>query len=187
MKCVLCPAEVELTLLTAAHIVLRFTFVAKKMLPTIKCFGHCWAIPTLLQDFLAKAAQYPLPAFPLKVVCHSCVVVFYLFREFCSLKYSAKNSSHTISLRGWLWWYFPTDFHNLFLWTNFIPWTGHFMQMNSLCFTSSRLSAMLLATLKRTCCFYMCAQLLSQDRAEKQNPVLVNKVLPVWKGLCKPW
>lgn len=38
---VLLPAEVELTLLTAARVVLCFTFVAEKMLLTNQCFGNC--------------------------------------------------------------------------------------------------------------------------------------------------
>lgn len=126
MKCVLHPTEVELTLLTAANIVLCFIFVAK-MLPTSQCFDQCWAVPTLLQGFLAKAAQYPLPASPLKAVCHSCVLAFHTFGELYSLEDIARHSSHTISLRGWLWWFFHTYFHNLFLWTNFIPCTGHFI------------------------------------------------------------
>lgn len=153
MKCVLCPAKVELTVLTPAHKMLCFIFVAKKMLPTNQCFGYCWVVPTLLQGFITKAAQYPLPASPLKVVCHSWVLAFYMFGELYSLEYCARHPSHNISLRGWLWWCFPPCFHNLFLWTNLIPRTDHFMQMNFLCFTSSRLSAMLLATLKRSSCF----------------------------------
>lgn len=129
----------------------------------------CSAVPTLCQGFLTKAAQYLLSASLLKAVCHSCVLPFYMSGELYSLEYSARHSSHTISLRGWLWLCFPTCFHNLFLWTNFIPSTAHFMRMNSLCFTSSTVSHATSHCQKEQLCLGVCKAVVSRQVWETES------------------
>lgn len=151
----------------AAHIVLCFTFVAKKMLPTNQCFAqqylHC-----------VKAFSLKLPSTSCQLPCSKLYVTAVCFLSTCLgsctlLEYSARHSSHTISLRGWLCLCFPTCFHNLFLWTNFIPSTAHFMRMNSLCFTSSTVSHATSHCQKEQLCLGVCKAVVSRQVWETES------------------